>query len=1489
MAGKSSIGSLSPLSTAPDLSHLTDEERKIIESVMMRQKKEEAKEAEVLKKKQDEVLALESMIRKRNDEKKKLGLELDATCQICMKTKFADGVGHVCNYCEVRCCARCGGKVTLRSNKVIWVCILCRKKQELLIKTGQWMHSSMASKLRQLEAEGNGEETFDKKPRLERGFSADQQKLSYHEVFGRRGSVGLPSRPMQSRELRRQYSQEAPRQVHDSRRDPWNESIARFPCDTDLPSERALPSLPHTQRFMPEIPSEKVFRRTKQLVEPTSSPFVGSTRSVDAMTSDPRTQKFIEPQPNWDLGDNSCKQMREGFPLTQYSKQLPVTPLQTEISGNVAIVPSKLTELVDNRSRDVKRQLFSSNGYPRKSHLDPNSALAVTSDRYRILPNGASRRTAGDTVLRNDSLSSDQSENVRPSPPKPHKLRVKGKKPQQQFSLSSSEEELRSTPEFSTEEDFENLSEKYVKCQRTLKREEILDAKIKRFLAHPITWKPSHDGSKLIGHMILKKNLSEEAGSGSSAAILGLKVIGGRITESGRLGAVIEKVKKGSIADNVGRLRPGDEVMEWNGRSLQGKTYEEVYDIIAESKQEPQVELIVSRPIRKTALPAEASRVFQEEQFMSRTRISRRHTDVNIPGNRYPKNETFFRQTSLGAQLPRSRVRISRSSTISGRLQVKLWYDIQTLQLLVTVISAVELPPRSNGQSRNTFCKILLLPDKSDKSKRRTRTIAATNEPKWNQTFVYSPLRRSDLKTKALEVTLWDYDRFGMNEFLGEVFIELATAPLDDEGEWYLLETHEETVAQLVRTNSKSIFSTNYINQQQQQKLYLLPSDHLSPPSTISRLSDSDLSELDYIDYDSELGLNTSRESWHGLLADTSQSSFGSNSSPPLLMDDQRRRSAGRSFDYYQYSQPGYYGSNGRSKSRLLDVASSSLPSRFDAVIYNRMRPEFRKSNSQPSRSLSPPSLRPHSPSVGNIFLSKPVAESPTAPSSKKRQLPQIPLIRRSSRERDQMTLNLEGKARHWKTSLQQRRSTEAMTPVGMYSDSEINTRPVYDRLFYAHPHQRHSSHIRGRGGRERRSSVLYSPDVSDSEHVKERFSSRRPSIRQGSLERKESKEKQRERSGSRSNQPKPAAGGESGEESESSSKISVTSAFSTLSERPKGVRTLGQFTSRMQSYGPVHPPRASASDEKGAQETPDEKQDDDISVTTATGGRTEGDKSSIGSPDKARSETGTGTTSGTKTNKQSSSSGALTKAKSSSTSQLSVSGTKKRLGFRRKQATSFSVHRSEEVAPEEIKHLVKQGSSVSSDGEGSLSGESSATWVPLRLAPEGEVSNFVDGLGPGQLVGRQALASPNLGDIQLSVCDRKGNLEVEVIRARGLQPKPGAKILPAPYVKVYLVKNRKCIAKAKTSTARRTLDPLYQQQLVFHEDYRGCVLQVTIWGDYGRIEKKVFMGVVQIVLDDLDLSNIVIGWFKLFHPSSLISLPAGQSRNTLMASDSFC
>ena len=59
-------------------------------------------------------------------------------------------------------------------------------------------------------------------------------------------------------------------------------------------------------------------------------------------------------------------------------------------------------------------------------------------------------------------------------------------------------------------------------------------------------------------------------------------------------------------------------------------------------------------------------------------------------------------------------------------------------------------------------------------------------------------------------------------------------------------------------------------------------------------------------------------------------------------------------------------------------------------------------------------------------------------------------------------------------------------------------------------------------------------------------------------------------------------------------------------------------------------------------------------------------------------------------------------------------------------------------------------------------------------------------------------------------------------------------------------------------------------------------LLQVIVWGDYGRMDRKVFMGVVQILLDELDLSNLVIGWYKLFSTSSMCDPPLPSSSSPL-------
>ncbi|KQK78482.1 regulating synaptic membrane exocytosis protein 2 isoform X11 [Amazona aestiva] len=411
----------------------------------------------------------------------------------------------------------------------------------------------------------------------------------------------------------------------------------------------------------------------------------------------------------------------------------------------------------------------------KQHHLDPNSAVRKT------------KREKMETMLRNDSLSSDQSESVRPPPPKPHKTKKGGK--MRQVSLSSSEEELASTPEYTSCDDVEIESEsvsekgKIFISGTCLQFDYIFNHKIcfaleiveifysegdsqrgKRKTSEQAVLSDSNTLSERQKKMVcfgghsLEEDLEwsepqiKDSGVDTCSSTTlneehshSEKVVGGKMTESGRLCAFITKVKKGSLADTVGHLRPGDEVLEWNGRLLQGATFEEVYNIILESKPEPQVELVVSRPIGAKALVEEQRLLF------------------------------------LG---------FSSKRKVEG---IKLWYDKVGHQLIVTILGAKDLPSREDGRPRNPYVKIYFLPDRSDKNKRRTKTVKKTLEPKWNQTFIYSPVHRREFRERMLEITLWDQARVREeeSEFLGEILIELETALLDDEPHWYKLQTHD--------------------------------------------------------------------------------------------------------------------------------------------------------------------------------------------------------------------------------------------------------------------------------------------------------------------------------------------------------------------------------------------------------------------------------------------------------------------------------------------------------------------------------------------------------------------------------------------------------------------------------------------------------------------------------------------------------------------------
>ncbi|XP_064563455.1 regulating synaptic membrane exocytosis protein 1 isoform X24 [Zonotrichia leucophrys gambelii] len=1276
-----------PMQELPDLSHLTEEERNIIMAVMDRQKEEEEKEEAMLKRLHQQFESYKEQVRKIGEEARRYQGEHkdDApTCGICHKTKFADGCGHLCSYCRTKFCARCGGRVSLRSNNedkvVMWVCNLCRKQQEILTKSGAWFFGSgpqpspsQDGTLSDTATGASSDAPREKKARLqERSRSqtplstaaASSQEISSSSVQPDRRKGAEVSQPAMGPDQK---------QASRSRSEPPKERKKAVSVSDQngkgVKSERKRVPKSSLQKEGPTDDRERKERHEGRRLEKGKSqdypdlpekleegkvPDDEKQRKEDEYhtryKSDPNLARYpVKPHPEEQQMRMHAKVSKARHERRHSDVALPHTEMEeAEVPENKLGKRSQLQGTQDRKSLvetqrsysidrtgdvriSVSKQLTNHSpptprhspvpiehveyknhdSFIKQSRLDPSSAILMRK----------AKREKMETMLRNDSLSSDQSESVRPSPPKPHRAKRGGKK--RQMSVSSSEEEGASTPEYTSCEDVEieseSVSEKGDLDYYWLDPATWHSRETSPISSHPVTWQPSKEGDRLIGRVILNKRTTMPKESG---ALLGLKVVGGKMTELGRLGAFITKVKKGSLADVVGHLRAGDEVLEWNGKPLPGATNEEVYNIILESKSEPQVEIIVSRPIgdipripETSHPPLESSSSSFESQKMERPSIS------------------VISPTSPGALRDAPQV-------LPGQLSVKLWYDKVGHQLIVNVLQATDLPPRVDGRPRNPYVKMYFLPDRSDKSKRRTKTVKKSLEPKWNQTFLYSHVHRRDFRERMLEITVWDQPRVQEeeSEFLGEILIELETALLDDEPHWYKLQTHDESSLPLPQPSP------------------FMPRRHVHGGESTSKklqrsrpISDSDISDFDV---DDGIGV----------------------------------------------VPPGYRPSTREGKSTTLTV-----PEQQRTTTHHRSR-----------------SVSPHR------------GDDQGRPRSR---LPNVPL-QRSLDEIHQMRRS-RSPTRHHDAS---------RTPVD-YRSREMDSQYLSDQ----------------------ESELLMLPR---------------------------------------------AKRGRSAE------------CLHTISElQPSLDRARSASTNCLRPDTSLHSPERERTHQQGS---PTQSPPADTSFSSRRGRQ-------------------------------------LPQVPVRSGSIEQEAGSKK---------LKSTIQRSTEtgMAAEMRSRMVRQPSRESTDGSiNSYSSEGNLIFPGVRLGADSQFSDFLDGLGPAQLVGRQTLATPAMGDIQIGMVDKKGQLEVEVIRARGLIQKPGSKSTPAPYVKVYLLENGACIAKKKTRIARKTLDPLYQQTLVFEESPQGKVLQVIVWGDYGRMDHKCFMGVAQILLEELDLSSVVIGWYKLFPPSSLV------------------
>nr|XP_035132227.1 regulating synaptic membrane exocytosis protein 2 isoform X5 [Callithrix jacchus] len=1670
----------------PDLSHLTEEERKIILAVMDRQKKEEEKEQSVLKVKEEHKPQLTQWFpfsgitelvnnvlqpqQKQQNEKepqtklhqqfemykeqvKKMGEESqqqqeqkgDApTCGICHKTKFADGCGHNCSYCQTKFCARCGGRVSLRSNKedkvVMWVCNLCRKQQEILTKSGAWFYNSGSNTPQQpdqkvLRGLRNEEAPQEKKAKLHEQpqFQGPSGDLSVPAVEKSR-SHGLTRQdsikngsgvkhhiasdiasdrkrsPSVSRDQNRRYDQREEREEY-SHYATSDSAMPRSPSDyADRRSQHEPQFYEDSDHLSYRDSNRRSHRHSKEYIVDDEDveirdEYERQRREEEYQAryrSDPNLARYpVKPQPyeeqmrihaevsrarherrhsdvslaNADLDDSRISMLRMDRPSRQRSVSERRAAMENQRSYSMertreAQGSSSYAQRTTNHSPPTPRRsplpidrpdLRRTDSLRKQHHLEPSSAVRKT------------KREKMETMLRNDSLSSDQSESVRPPPPKPHKSKKGGK--MRQVSLSSSEEELASTPEYTSCDDVEieseSVSEKGDMDYNWLDHTSWHSSEVSPMSLHPVTWQPSKDGDRLIGRILLNKRLKDGSVPRDSGAMLGLKVVGGKMTESGRLCAFITKVKKGSLADTVGHLRPGDEVLEWNGRLLQGATFEEVYNIILESKPEPQVELVVSRPIGdipripdSTYAQLESSSSSFESQKMDRPSIS--VTSPMSPG--MLRDVPQFLSGQLSSQS------LSRRTTpFVPRVQIKLWFDKVGHQLIVTILGAKDLPSREDGRPRNPYVKIYFLPDRSDKNKRRTKTVKKTLEPKWNQTFIYSPVHRREFRERMLEITLWDQARVREeeSEFLGEILIELETALLDDEPHWYKLQTHDISSLPLPHPSP------------------YMPRRQLHGESPTRRLQRSKrISDSEVSDYDCDDGIGVVSDYRHdgrdlqsstlSVPEQVMSSNHCSPSGSPHRVDViGRTRSWSPSVPPPQSrnveqglrgtrATTGHYNTISRmDRHRVMDDHYSpdrdshflTLPrSRYSQSIdhhhrdgrdceaadrqpYHRSRsteqqpllertttrsrsterPDTNLMRSMPSlmtgRSAPPsPALSRSHPRTGSVQTSP--SSTPLA-GRRGRQLPQLPP--KGTLERNNGVKEIEPyeevtwedqqkkvngtisddkplpKKQHQSEPEEldstRRRYAGTMDIEERNRQMKINK---YKQVAGSDPRLEQDYHSKYRSGWDpHRGADNVSTKSSDSDVSDISAVSRTSSASRFSSTSYMSVQSERPR-GNKKIRPKGIEeGGKEGDKHEEIVHEKEEVKEERINENEKG-KEISKTCNKEKNR--------ESGDEKKTQDIPEQgkekeqwnKEDlqrrfsqDDSSVFTSKmqsrqmgiSGKNmtkstsiSGDMCSLEKNDGSQSDTAVGAL-GTSSKKRRSSIGAKMVAivglsrKSRSASQLSqteAGGKKLRSTVQRSTETGLAV--------EMRNWMTRQASRESTDGSmNSYSSEGNLIFPGVRLASDSQFSDFLDGLGPAQLVGRQTLATPAMGDIQVGMMDKKGQLEVEIIRARGLVVKPGSKTLPAPYVKVYLLDNGVCIAKKKTKVARKTLEPLYQQLLSFEESPQGKVLQIIVWGDYGRMDHKSFMGVAQILLDELELSNMVIGWFKLFPPSSLV------------------
>ncbi|XP_064473635.1 protein piccolo-like [Ornithodoros turicata] len=310
-----------------------------------------------------------------------------------------------------------------------------------------------------------------------------------------------------------------------------------------------------------------------------------------------------------------------------------------------------------------------------------------------------------------------------------------------------------------------------------------------------------------VKRILLTRDPKDRSISGNG---LGMKVVGGKVIpgSNGVLGAYVAKVYAGGVVETLGEVNEGDQVLEWNGIPLTGKTYEEVQRIIASSADE--VEIVIRSDFNMLDTRGDGVRQTRRAPRLgvggaNCANKAMKHRSLNVTSSYDASPDEVTEASSEARQSPatvsptyakcHSGKNTCKEGNITGEIQLQVCYDSKAAILYVTIVEARHLvTARDNSGLPDPFVKCLLLPKRSVENQRRTRYFSRCSNPVWKQTMVYPEVAPDDLRTSFLEISVWNYDVSGANEFLGETVLDLSDMTLlDEQSHWYKLQQHTES------------------------------------------------------------------------------------------------------------------------------------------------------------------------------------------------------------------------------------------------------------------------------------------------------------------------------------------------------------------------------------------------------------------------------------------------------------------------------------------------------------------------------------------------------------------------------------------------------------------------------------------------------------------------------------------------------------------------